>query len=369
MLQQLTDSAVPVESMQELAERELLPNGSVDLSRAADLAVTRDLYVEAESRGLTLTELLETDAYDPSPANSPLDAFERQLMVNGIRTGGKRSSTVEMFFNRAPALLPEFMMREVRRGQLMRPEIARLVASSSSVAANRYTPFHIDADSTMEKLSLRPIGDGAEVPQLAVTEQTHTLPIHDYGLALKVSYKALRYRSTAQFRVLLWYIGYRLAADRLAMVVDVLQNGDGNSNAAPVINTSASGTVDYADLIELWSQFDPFEMNTLLCHQGQIKALLSLSEFRDASAGFSFQSSGRLVNPLGSTLVRADSVPQDQIIGLDRRFAIEEVVSQPLTVEYDKIIEQRFEEAVISESVAYAKVVPQACVVLDTVWV
>ena len=58
----------------------------------------------------------------------------------------------------------------------------------------------------------------------------------------------------------------------------------------------------------------------------------------------------------------------DLVIGLDSRFAIEEVVTQPLMVEYDKIIEQRFEEAVISESVAYAKVIREASVVLDTVF-
>jgi len=44
------------------------------------------------------------------------------------------------------------------------------------------------------------------------------------------------------------------------------------------------------------------------------------------------------------------------------------VITQPLTVEYDKIIEQKFEEAVISESVAYAKVIPDAVKVLDSIW-
>jgi hypothetical protein len=56
------------------------------------------------------------------------------------------------------------------------------------------------------------------------------------------------------------------------------------------------------------------------------------------------------------------------LIGLDSRFAVEEVITQPVMVEYDKIIEQRFEEAVISESVAYAKVIKEAAVVLDTVF-
>jgi len=66
--------------------------------------------------------------------------------------------------------------------------------------------------------------------------------------------------------------------------------------------------------------------------------------------------------------VRCDDVPTDLIIGLDTRFAVEEVITQPLMVEYDKIIEQRIEEAIISESVAYAKVIREASVILDTVF-
>jgi hypothetical protein len=65
--------------------------------------------------------------------------------------------------------------------------------------------------------------------------------------------------------------------------------------------------------------------------------------------------------------VRSDAVPSDLVIGLDSRFAVEEVITQPLMIEYDKVIEQRFEEAVITESVTYAKVIKEASVVLDTV--
>jgi hypothetical protein len=85
-------------------------------------------------------------------------------------------------------------------------------------------------------------------------------------------------------------------------------------------------------------------------------------------AGFKFQRTGELVSPLGSTLIRCDDVPSDLVIGLDNRFSVEEVISQPLMVEYDKVIEQKLEEAVISESVAYAKVIKEAALVLDTVW-
>ncbi len=342
-------------------------SGPVDFTRAAALEVNRDLYLEAEGRGLTLSELLECDEYDPSPVGSPLDAFERQLALAGVRLGGKNPTTVEQFYQKAPSLMPEFILREIKRGQGMRPELAKLIAGSSTIASNRYTPIFIDTSSD-KKFSLRPVGDGAEVPQLIVTEQTHAITVTDYGLALKASYKALRYRSTSQFRVLLWYIGFKMQTDKIGMVVNCLINGDGNSNGARVVNAASTGALSYNDLITLWSQFSPFEMTTLVCHIDKLKTILALNEFKDPLAGYRFQQSGELFSPLGAALMRSDEVPADYVIGLDSRFAVEEVITQPLVVEYDKIIDQRFEEAVITESVAYAKVIKEASVILDTVF-
>jgi hypothetical protein len=341
---------------------------SVDFSRAKRLEVTRDLYMEAQGRGMTLSELLEQPEYDPSPAGSPLDAFERQLATKGLRTNGRNAVTVEMFYRGAPALLPEFVMREIRRGMGMRPELGRLLASSAAVATSRYSPFKVNHSSSDTDLSLRPVGEAAAVPAVNVTEQNNTIVIPDYGLTLKVTYKALRYRSMAQFRVLLWYIGYRLQSDKVALVVDTIISGDGNSNAASVINTDVTGTIDYDDLVKFWNEFYPYQPNVLICHKDKIRSILTLAEFKDPLIGFSFQANGEITSPLGATLIRCDEVPADYVIGLDNRFAIEEVVSQPLMIEYDKVIEQKIEEAVISESLAYAKIIKESSLVLDTVW-
>ncbi|SYZ72430.1 conserved hypothetical protein [Candidatus Zixiibacteriota bacterium] len=348
----------------DLSRREL--NGPVDLGRAAELNIDKETYLEADARGMTLSELLETGDYDPSPAACPLDAFERQLALAGVRLGGSKATTVEQFYQKAPALMPEFILREIKKGQAMRPELNAIIAGTTTVANNRYTPFHIDTSSA-DRFSLRSIGEGSEIPQILVTEQNHSINVKEYGLGLKASYKALRYRTTAQFRVLLWYIGFRLQTDKIGLAVDCLINGDGNANAASVVNAETSGTLTYDDLVTLWSQFAPFEMNTVICHIGQLKNILLMEEFKDPMAGYRFQNRGELFSPLGATLVRSDNMPGDLVIGLDSRFAVEEVITQPLMVEYDKIIEQRFEEAVISESVAYAKVIREAAVVLDTV--
>lgn len=350
--------------LMELAEKESFASASIDFSRASEITVDHDTYLEAQSQGMTLSELLETDEYDPSPVGCPLDAFERQLALNGIRVGGKQSSPVDLFYKNAPALMPEFILREVRKGQKMKPELNRLLSGSTVIQSNRYTPFYIDTTDT-EKLSLRPVGEGAEIPGLTVTEQKHSMNVRDYGLALKTSYKALRHRSTAQFKVLLWYVGFRLQTDKIALVVDTIVNGDGNDNAAEVINSASSGTLTYNDLIKLWAEFSPFEMNHIVCHIDTLKTILTMSEFKDPLAGYRFGRTGELFTPLGATMVRCDDVAVDHVIGLDARFAVEEVVSQPLMVEFDKIIDQKFEEAVISESVTYAKVVKEASAILD----
>lgn len=341
---------------------------SVDLTRAKNIEVDRDLYFEAQAHGLSLSELLEQPEYDPSPQGSLLDAFERQLALRGLRTGGRNPVTVEMFYRGAPALMPEFMQREIRRGMSMRPELARLLASSASVSTSRYSPIYIDHSAADPAMSLRPVGEGAEIPSVNVTEQNNTITIPDYGLTLKVTYKALRHRSMAQFKVLLWYIGYRLQSDKAALVVDTIINGDGNSNPATVINTDVTGVLDYDDLVKFWNEFYPYQPNVLICHKDKVRSILTLAEFKDPLVGFSFQANGEITSPLGATLIRCDEVPTDYIIGLDNRFAIEEVTSQPLMVEYDKVIEQKIEEAVISESVAYAKVVKESSLVLDSVW-
>jgi len=344
------------------------PAGYVDLSRAKQLRMTQETYLEAQSKGMTLTELLETPDFDPSPIGSPLDAFERQLAVHGIRVGGKSPTTVELFYQGAPALLPEFMLREIKNGMKMRSELDRVIASSSLVNSNRYTPFFVNVSAMDSKLSLRPIGDGAEVPSVTVTEQLHSINVPDYGVTLRTSYKALRYRTTAQFKVLLWFLGFRLQTDKLGLIVNTIINGDGNSNPATVINTAVTGTLAYSDLITFWNEFYPFQMNTILAHKDKIKTILTMAEFKDPLAGFKFQATGELVSPLGSTLLRCDEVPNDLVIGVDQRFAIEEVIAQPLMIEYDKIIDQKFEEAVVSESVAYAKMIGGASLILDVVW-
>lgn len=50
-----------------------------------------------------------------------------------------------------------------------------------------------------------------------------------------------------------------------------------------------------------------------------------------------FQGSGELVTPFGARLIASDAVPAGTLVGLDRRFALEEVYETGLLVSYQVI--------------------------------
>ena len=71
------------------------------------------------------------------------------------------------------------------------------------------------------------------------------------------------------------------------------------------------GTLDYGALLDFWSQFDPYTMNTMLVSSDVMLALLKLSEFQNPLTGLNFQGTGTLTTPLGAKLLRTSSaVPQ-----------------------------------------------------------
>ena len=66
----------------------------------------------------------------------------------------------------------------------------------------------------------------------------------------------------------------------LVDAIEVLPNGDGNEDAADVLTIGTSpmagtkGTLAYDQLVELWAQFDPYELNTsLICPSVMVQML------------------------------------------------------------------------------------------------
>ena len=158
--------------------------------------------------------------------------------------------------------------------------------------------------------------------------------------------------------------------DEVEDAIEVLRNGDGNQNAAQQYTigtkpiTGTKGTLTYDALLEFWSQFDPYTMNTMLVGSDVMLAMLKLDEFQNPLTGLNFQGTGTLTTPLGAKLLRTSAMPAGILIGLDRNYALEQICGSEITVEYDKLIDRQLERAAITSISGFAKLFTEASKVL-----
>lgn len=318
--------------------------------------------------GRTLTEVLEE--LDPSEnykgtQMEGLDAFQRQLKRYDIRVSGAGSDSVQKFFetSNSAALFPEYVSRAVKKGMKSADQLSDLIAARTYINGMDYRS--VVSSPTDDEKSLKPVAEGAALPQTNVRTNENLVKLIKRGRTLVASYEAIKYQRLDLFTVTLRQIGAYIAREQLNDAVDVLINGDGNGNPADTVNVASSGTLTYDDLIKLWGQLTPYELNTMVAPTDMIKKLLALSEMRDAQAGLTFQGTGRMITPMGARLLHVPSMTSGKIVGLDKNCALEMVQSGGITMDTDKLIDRQLERASISCTAGFAKIFPGAVKVLN----
>ena len=332
--------------------------------RFDNLRLEKGMYNEA---GRSFTQVLERE--DPSEqykgtALEGLDAYQRQLKRFDIKVKGAGSDAVEKFFatSQSAVLFPEYIARSVRQGMEEANLLPHITAAVTRFDGMDYRSIASVPDD--DQRALRWVEEGAAIPQTQVKTQENLVKLHKRGRMLVASYEAIRYQKLDLFSVTLRQIGAHISRMHLEDAIQVLMEGDGNGNAAPVDSTATEDTVTYEDLVDFWAKFDPYEMNTLLVSPDVMLKMLKLTEFKDPLTGLNFQGTGKLTTPLGATLLRTSAVPADTVIGLDHRYALELVQGSDVMVEYDKLIDRQLERAAITTLCGFAKLFPDASRVL-----
>ncbi len=328
-----------------------------------NLKLDKGLY----TTGKSFTQALE--ALDPSEnykgtSLEGLDAYQRQLKRFDIHVKGRNSDTVEKFFKTADsaALFPEYVNRAVRQGMNNANKLGGIVATTTVIDGLDYRPI-TSVDDGDKEASV--VAEGAVIPSTTVKTQPNLIKLNKRGRMLVASYEAIRFHRLDLFTVTLRQIGAYIARAQLKDAVDVLINGDGNSNAAATVSTASAGTLAYSDLVNLWSKLDPYEMTTLIASPEMMTKLLNMSEFKDAAAGLTFHGTGKSVTPLGAELIRCNSVPSDKIIALDKNCVLEMVQAGEIVTDFDKLIDRQLERATIAAITGFAKIHSGAALLLD----
>ena len=335
-----------------------------------NVKLEKGMYQQA---GSTFTQVLEQ--CDPSEqyrgtALEGLDAFQRQLKRFDIKVKGLGSDVVEKFFatSDSAVLFPEYISRSVHQGMEEGDLLPDLVASVTQIEGMDYRS--ICADAQDESKELKQVAEGAEIPATTIKTQANLVKLHKRGRMLVASYEAVRFQKLDLFSVTLRQIGAHIKRMQLEDAIDVLVNGDGNENAAAVFSVgtdedNAKKPLSYEALVDFWGKFDPYEMNTMLVPSDVMLSMLKLPEFQDPLTGLNFQGTGKLTTPIGAKLLRASTVPAGKLIGLDKRYALEQVQSGGVTVEYDKLIDRQLERAAVTVISGFAKLFTDAAKVLE----
>lgn len=335
-----------------------------------DVKLDKGMYGEAGSSFSQVLERLDPSENYKGTAFEGLDAFQRQLKRFDIKVRGAGSDAVEKFFRttESAVLFPEYVARSVRQGMEEENILPSITATITKIDGMDYRSIY--SVPTADEKSLRHVEEGAVIPQTEVRVRENLVKLRKRGRMLVASYEAVRFQKLDLFSVMLRQIGGQIIRMHLEDAVSVLVNGDGNDNAAETFTVGTSpisgtkGTLKYNQLLEFWSRFDPYTMNTLLVSPDAMLQILKCSEFQNPLTGLNFQGTGELSNPLGAKLIRTSAVDSGTVIGLDRAYALEMISASDVAVEYDRLIDRQLERAAITSISGFSKLYTEAAKVL-----
>ena len=278
---------------------------------------------------------------------------------------------MEKFFRTmdSSVLFPEYIARAVKQGMEENNVLPKITASTTTIDAMDYRSVY-SVPSEQDKMLMQ-VSEGASIPATQVKTKANLVKLNKRGRMLVASYEALRFQKLDLFSVMLRQIGAQIARMHLRDAIEVLRKGDGNSNAAKSykIGTSpiggTAGTMSYDALLDFWSQFDPYEMNTMLVSSDVMLGLLKLDEFQNPLTGLNFQGTGQMVTPIGAALIHVPTMADKVIVAMDKTCALEMVQAGELMTDYDKLIDRQLERAAITSISGFAKPYQEASKVLS----
>ena len=326
-----------------------------------NIRLEKGMYGTDRSFTQTLEALDPSDNYKGTEMEG-LDAYERQLKRFDIKPSGADSSVVGKFFQTSDAavLFPEYVSRAVRYGMDEASFLPHIVAATTNIDSMDYRVM--DLKMTSDNATMNVISEGETLANSDFTVSDRTIRLKKRGRMITTSYDVLRFQRLDIVSIALKRIGAYLAQSLMADAVDVLINGDtsNSGNAADKIALTSSAYT-YAELIDFWSEFSPYELNTILANPMVTNEMLKLPEFRDAAAGLNFHGTGKLITPFGANLINTDFVSLDNgLIGLDKNCALEMVQAGDITTDYDKLIDRQLERVAITSTAGFAKIFADA---------
>lgn len=351
--------------------------------KPSEIKLAMDVYnqIIADKTSLTayLNEALEADP------NTKLDGFQRMLKHYGIQTnsiyGGKQADKVEAFFRTATdeVLFPEFVSRQVREAITNDTMLPYLIGMRTTIDTDSYKSFYID-DQPAQQHKVR-VGEAAELPTSKIVGRTQNIQLWKYGRAIDYSYEFVKQMKIDMLAQFIKRVGMQTAKDKVYDVLDVIENGDGNSNAAETYNltdldsAAVAGTLTAKGFLKFLMEFDVFPCDTLIADKDTYVNLVltdttgvSIANLiwilAQGNAGGFTIASPQMPNK-SLKLFWHEDVTANDLIGINSQYAVEEVTLAGSDIsESQRFIKRQVETLTVSEVNGYAKFMNEATGIL-----
>jgi hypothetical protein len=332
-----------------------------------DVKLDFGLYTQRENgKKLTFVQALEKlereKGFVPSAELSAVsDAWSRQIFKAGIDL--KSSATlVENFFtsNDNKILFPEYIRRKVEEGmkfdkrQLNLPDI---YAVKTTLDGGSEQQQSLIFDESKTKLAL--IAQGSEMPTVSIQTGEKAISLFKAGRKVVFTYEALRRASLLRAGTFFSEIGKRIGRQIVLRGLEVMKDGDGNSNGVTPIET-ATTTWKYDDLLQLiYGDFsDGYEPTHLVMNRKMfLKIFTDKTNFAQMqSPGLleKFLRTGEQDDLLGVTWKLHNDIADETIYAYNKNLCLEYYEEKGSSiVETDRIISNQTEIGTFSRNLNF----------------
>lgn len=290
-----------------------------------------------------------------------LCGLEKEMAARGI-TG---SDTVEKaFFSSANGpnqpLFPVWLAGNIIAGQLATSLVPVLAAAMVTIDSHVQEKVTIsDSKATRE---LKHIGEGDDLPKTTISHTGASVQLSKYGRMIEATYESVKLMHLDILALTVMRMGSQIGIDQTDDLIEVLISGDGTSGSAmSTIGNDVAGTTDYDDYVKLFLTFPiGYKWRQGIISDTQIRTQLSITEFKDPTAGMNFQGTGMLPGPLGVQYHRWNS-PSGQaftttdILAVDNTQAVVGLREGDMLEEADKLIDKQIHRRTLSEWVGFMK--------------
>ncbi len=324
-----------------------------------NIKLEKGLYTTGKSFTQALEELDPSENYKGTSLEG-LDAYERQLKRFDIKVSGSNSDPVSKFFatTDSSALFPEYVSRAVKLGVMGNNKVEKIIATTTEIDSMDYRS--ISTQNLKKDFELSEVAEGAALPELTIKLNEKLTKLKKHGKMIVTSYEAIKFQKLDLFTTALKHIGTCISNSEFEQAINTIINDE--NIIAKSLQTNA---ISYADLVNLWAFFSPYQMTTMIVNQSVLAKILFMTEFRDSFAGLDFYASGNMITPFGSETFISSSIPNNALLAFDKNYMIEKVQAGGIITEFDKLIDRQLERATISTITGFSTIYSDAATVIS----